>query len=126
MPSALFDTLPPTLFNPLAAHGAPVYGEVLLRLFAATRQSYQPLSREAVLYLVGNVLTNPTALALTAEADDDADNPATDEDDVVTSVRISSACCNMPMPQACLSRCFSTVMAMSYPSRRTRLPRSAA
>ncbi len=24
MPSALFDTLPPTLFNPLAAHGAPV------------------------------------------------------------------------------------------------------
>ncbi len=58
----LFNTLPPTLFNPLAARGAPVYADVLLRLFAATHGSYQPLSREAALYVVADVLRDPAAL----------------------------------------------------------------
>ncbi len=49
--STLFETLSPTLFNPLATRGAPIYAEVLLRLFAATQQSYWPLSREDGLYV---------------------------------------------------------------------------
>ncbi len=54
MTSTVFETLPPTLFNPLAAQGPPL-GQVLLRRFDATQRSYQPLSREAAFYVVGEL-----------------------------------------------------------------------
>ncbi|MGB0384663.1 MAG: Wadjet anti-phage system protein JetA family protein [Ardenticatenaceae bacterium] len=66
--SALFDILPPTLFNPLAAHGAPIYAEVLLRLLGETERHSQPLSRSLVLDIVSEVLSTPDALKLTVDA----------------------------------------------------------
>jgi len=76
----LFNTLPPTLFNPLAARGAPVYADVLLRVFAATQSSYQPLSREAAMYVVAQALRDPAALELTSDADADAANDDAETD----------------------------------------------
>jgi hypothetical protein len=81
MTTQLFDTIPPTLFKPLAAPGAAVYAEVLLRLFAEAQRSYQPLSRESALYIVGDVLGDPLALKLT---DDALDELPGDEPDVAS------------------------------------------
>lgn len=64
----LFDILPSTLFNPLAARGAPVYVQVLLRLFDETHYHNEPLSRELALYIVAQVLNEPEALRLTEDA----------------------------------------------------------
>src|SRR5262245_37217801 len=52
----LFDTIPLTLFNPLASPGAPLYAAVLLELLAETRRHQQPLSRELAVNLVREVL----------------------------------------------------------------------
>lgn len=54
--TALFDTLPRTLFNPLAAQHAPLYAEVLLTLYAETQRHNQPLSRDLAAGLVAEVL----------------------------------------------------------------------
>lgn len=69
--STLFDTIPYALFNPLAATGAPVYVEILLRLLDETQRHHLPLARESVLYLVQEVLDDPTSLAMTAETAED-------------------------------------------------------
>lgn len=66
--SRLFNVIPPDLFNPLAARGAPVYVEVLLRLFAETQSHHQPLSRELATHVVVESIGDPEALALTEEA----------------------------------------------------------
>lgn len=41
---SLFETVPTTLFRPLASPSAAIYTQVLLALFAATKQQSQPLS----------------------------------------------------------------------------------
>jgi len=73
---ALFDTLPPTLFRPLASRGAPVYADALLGLFAETQNRSQPLSRDLALATVMTVLYTPEALELTSDALDDDDSAA--------------------------------------------------
>lgn len=79
MTTALFNIIPPNLFKPLSAPGAAIYADVLLRLFHEAQRSYQPLSREAALYIVGDVLADPAALSLTEDADDE---PAADQSDL--------------------------------------------
>jgi len=54
----LFDRIPTTFFNPLAAQGAPVYAAVLLCLFAETQRHQQPLSRELAVNLVADILVD--------------------------------------------------------------------
>ncbi|NTU81798.1 MAG: hypothetical protein HGA45_20885 [Chloroflexales bacterium] len=71
--AGLFDTLPRTLFNPLAAQHAPIYAEVLLTLFAETQRHQQPLSRELAAGLVAEVVDR------TAAAEDLAGLPGLDE-----------------------------------------------
>ncbi len=66
--AGLFDVVPATLFNPLAAQGAPVYVDALLRLFAETQRHQQPLLRSLALSIVSDAISAPEALALTAEA----------------------------------------------------------
>lgn len=66
--SDLFDFLPATLFNPLAARGAPIYAEVLLRLLNETQRHTQPLSRNLVLDVISELLSTPEALSLTEDA----------------------------------------------------------
>jgi len=66
--SHLFDFLPITLFNPLAARGAPIYAEVLLRLLNETQRHTQPLSRNLVLDVISDLLSTPEALSLTEDA----------------------------------------------------------
>ena len=80
--SKLFEFLPPTLFNPLAARGAPVYAQVLLQLFEASQQHYQPLSRELAVQLVAEVIADPEQRALT-DADDDGTESAVEADPVM-------------------------------------------
>ncbi|MBI3942644.1 MAG: hypothetical protein HY326_06475 [Chloroflexi bacterium] len=63
----LFEIVPSDLFNPLAARGAAVYGEVLLSLFAETQKHHQPLSRELAVAIVTEVLSDPQALELTVD-----------------------------------------------------------
>ncbi len=63
----LFDTLPGTLFQPLAAPNAPLYAEVLLTLFAETQRHQQPLSRDLAVGLVADVIDRATILADLAE-----------------------------------------------------------
>ena len=65
---SLFETVPTTLFRPLASPGAAIYTQVLLALFAATKQQSQPLSRERALSLVEQQLELPNAEALTSDA----------------------------------------------------------
>ncbi|GAC1354609.1 MAG: hypothetical protein NVSMB42_12470 [Herpetosiphon sp.] len=61
-----------------------MYADVLLRLFAVTQQRYQPLSREAALYVIGDVLMDPAAVALTLDADDALSNSADEGGDAGT------------------------------------------
>ncbi|KPL91339.1 Wadjet anti-phage system protein JetA family protein [Herpetosiphon geysericola] len=65
---SLFETIPATLFRPLASRGAAIYSQVLLALFAATKQQSQPLSRERALSLVEQQLELPNAEDLTSDA----------------------------------------------------------
>lgn len=58
MTTSLFDRIPATLFQPLAAQHAPLYAAVLLRLFAETQQHQQPLSRDLALSLVADILAD--------------------------------------------------------------------
>ncbi|HEX6290972.1 MAG TPA: Wadjet anti-phage system protein JetA family protein [Herpetosiphonaceae bacterium] len=83
--AALFEIIPVGLFKPLAAPGAPIYAEVLLRLFGEAQRSYQPLSRETALYVVGDVLADPQALSLTEDADDAPLDEAAETTDTIQS-----------------------------------------
>jgi hypothetical protein len=56
MTSNLFESIPTTLFNPLAAQSAPLYAAVLLRLFEETQRHQQPLSRDLAVNLVADIL----------------------------------------------------------------------
>lgn len=78
MTTSLFNIIPTNLFKPLAAPGAEIYAEVLLRLFREAQRSYQPLSREAALYTVGDVLGDPAALSLTQDADEEPAGESSD------------------------------------------------
>jgi hypothetical protein len=80
----LFQIIPPTLFRPLAAPGAPVYVRALFALFAETKRQYQPLSRELAVSLIAEILADPVAAALTVELDEEDATPGaelTSEDD---------------------------------------------
>jgi hypothetical protein len=76
--SSLFNTVPLTLFRPLASQGAPIYADALLRLFAEIQQRSQPLSRELALATVAEALDAPDAFDLTGDASDDASDDAAD------------------------------------------------
>ena len=67
----LFGSVPTALFQPLAAQGAPVYSQVLLTLFDETQRHNLPLSRDLAVALVAEILTDPEAMAVTAETVDD-------------------------------------------------------
>jgi hypothetical protein len=54
--AGLFDTVPRTLFNPLAAQHAPLYTEALLTLYTETQRHSQPLSRDLAVGLIGEVV----------------------------------------------------------------------
>ena len=67
----LFKVVPPNLFRPLAAPGAPVYARALFVLFAETRRHQQPLSRDLALSLVMEILSDPEVLDAAAAIDDE-------------------------------------------------------
>ena len=67
----LFKVVPPNLFRPLAAPGAPVYARALFVLFAETRRHQQPLSRDLALSLVMKILSDPEVLDTAAAIDDE-------------------------------------------------------
>jgi Family of unknown function (DUF5716) len=71
----LFKVIPPNLFRPLAAPGAPIYTRVLFTLFAETRRHQQPLSRDLALSLVVDILSDPEAMAAASEIEDEVDGP---------------------------------------------------
>ncbi len=81
----LFDRIPTTFFNPLAAPSAPVYAAVLLRLFTETQRHQQPLSRELALTLVIDILAETPADLPDIEITSDQDAPADDESDVLAA-----------------------------------------
>ena len=81
----LFDRIPTTFFNPLAAPSAPVYAAVLLRLFTETQRHQQPLSRELALTLVMDILAETPADLPDIEITSDQDAPADDESDVLAA-----------------------------------------
>lgn len=70
MTSNLFDRIPTTFFNPLAARGAPVYAAVLLCLFTETQRHQQPLSRDLAVSLVADILAE---MADTTDLDSDTE-----------------------------------------------------
>lgn len=84
MTANLFDQIPATLFNPLAAQSAPLYAAVLLRLFEETQRHQQPLSRDLAVNLVADVLAEMTPMASLPHDDDaiDAADEAHDAPDV--------------------------------------------
>jgi Wadjet protein JetA len=67
----LFKVVPPNLFRPLAAPGAPVYARALFVLFAETKRHQQPLSRDLALSLVMEILSDPEVLDAAAAIDDE-------------------------------------------------------
>jgi hypothetical protein len=82
----LFQQIPVTLFNPLAAQRAPLYAAVLLRLFEETQRHQQPLSRELALNLVADTLVEMndlTALPHDEDTDDQPGNLDSEEDDML-------------------------------------------
>lgn len=72
----LFKIIPPNLFRPLAAPGAPVYARALFTLFAETRRHQQPLSRDLALSLVAEILSDPEALAAASEIEEGIEDEA--------------------------------------------------
>jgi hypothetical protein len=72
----LFKVVPPNLFRPLAAPGAPVYARALFVLFAATRRHQQPLSRDLALSLVMKILSDPEILDGAAAIQDEFEESA--------------------------------------------------
>lgn len=75
----LFDIIPKTLFRPLAAQGAPVYAEVLLRLFEETRRHQRPISRELAINIIAETLTDPSAMEVTSDIAEQVPYHTTDE-----------------------------------------------
>lgn len=65
---ALFQSLPLTLFRPLASPGAPVYADILLAFFAEAVQRHQAFSRDYALTTVRQRLQEAGALEQTADA----------------------------------------------------------
>jgi len=78
--ASLFDTVPVTLFHPLAAPHAPLYAEVLLTLFAETQRHPQPLSRDLAAGLVADMVDRAATHADLAELPEQ-DQTLTDESD---------------------------------------------
>lgn len=64
----LFDLIPSTLFRPLAAQGAPIYADVLLRLFAETQRHQRPISRDLAVNIIADTLASPDAMVATSDA----------------------------------------------------------
>lgn len=75
----LFDHIPLRLFRPLAAQGAPIYAEVLLRLFAETQRHLQPISRDLATQVIVEVLSAPEAMEMTNEVVTEEHLPPTTE-----------------------------------------------
>jgi hypothetical protein len=69
----LFATIPVTLFQPLAAPGAPVYAEILLSLLAESQRQPEPLSRELAINVIYPLLADPARLEAVKHAG--AENP---------------------------------------------------
>ena len=80
----LLGTLPPSLFQPLAAPGAPVYVRLLLDIYRQTQARPDPLSRDLILSLIYQQLAEPQALALTDDAQSD-ESVAADQIDPLTA-----------------------------------------
>ncbi len=78
--SQLFDLLPNSLFNPLAAQGGAVYANILLSFYDETLRHHYALSRESALHCVVTHLTAPDALEQTQDA---VDNVVDDEGDEI-------------------------------------------
>lgn len=74
----LFKVVPPTLFRPLAAPGAPVYVRVLFTIFADTRRNQQPLSRDLALSLVAEILSDQEMLIAASEIEELTDESSGD------------------------------------------------
>lgn len=72
----LFELIPAELFRPLAAPGAPIYADILLKIFDETRQHHQALSRESALHHVITLLADPEAFNLTQDAQDEVSDEA--------------------------------------------------
>lgn len=70
----LFKVIPPNLFRPLAAPGAPVYARALFTLFTETRRHQQPLSRDLALGLVAEILSDPEAMAVTSDIEEETED----------------------------------------------------
>src|SRR5262245_36243740 len=70
----LFKVIPPNLFRPLAAPGAPVYARALFTLFAETRRHQQPLSSDLALSLVAEILSDPEAMAVMSDIEEGAED----------------------------------------------------
>jgi hypothetical protein len=80
----LFDHIPATLFNPLAAQHAPLYAAVLLQIFAETQRHQQPLSRDLAVNLVADILVDSADLGDVANdttPDDQGAEPDAESDD---------------------------------------------
>ena len=87
----LFKVVPPNLFRPLAAPGAPLYARALFVLFAETRRHQQPLSRDLALSLVMEILSDPEVLDAAAAIDDEFEETANEgEEDADEPGRIQS------------------------------------
>ncbi|MCC7360109.1 MAG: hypothetical protein IT317_11560 [Anaerolineales bacterium] len=72
----LFSIIPPRLFQPLAAPGAPVYAEILMALLIEAQRQPEPLSRDLAINVIYPLLVDPGRLDLTQDA---AEAPATPE-----------------------------------------------
>jgi hypothetical protein len=80
----LLGTLPPSLFQPLAAPGAPVYARLLIDIYRQTQARPDPLSRDLILSLIYQQLTEPQALTLTNDAQSDQSDVADNVDPTAT------------------------------------------
>ncbi|MBI4786051.1 MAG: hypothetical protein HY782_03270 [Chloroflexi bacterium] len=69
--SRLFQILPAELFHPFAAPGAAIYAAILLKLFDETQRHHQALSRDSAIHHITTLISNPEALNLTQDAQDD-------------------------------------------------------
>jgi hypothetical protein len=68
---SLFQVLPEELFHPFAAPGAAIYADILAKLFDETQRHHQALSRDSAIHHIANLISDPEALNLTQDAQDD-------------------------------------------------------
>ena len=84
----ILGAIPQSLFQPLAAPGAPIYARILLDFFIQTQSHPDPLSRQLVSDLIYQHIAEPQALSLTQDAQSD-EEPSGDRIDLV-AVRAGS------------------------------------